>query len=455
MTRAIFPIARTTFVESLRQPVVLLLIMVSALAQIISTASTAYSLGYQSLETSEVAADNKLLFDIGLSTIFVVGVLLAGFVATAVFSKEIQNKTVLTVVSKPVGRVALVVGKFLGVAGAISIASVIMVIFLLMALRHGVLTTAADDVDWVVVLFGGSAVVLALGLAAWANFFYGWNFPQTAVLLMLPLLIVAYIVILFINHRWQLQSPSVSWMPQVVTACGFLVLAVLVLSAFALAFSTRLGQVMTIVLCLGLFLAALLSNYFVGRFVFRNNAIAQVDTVALADNTKPFIEEQGPLVIKLRRPLERSLPPGTPIWWSTSPNGFPMFVHAQYEAIPAQSLGDVNNLIGPKALGPAIIALSARDQEVTIRNIGPVPVAIDRLPESGDYLFTKSTQIRPVPLAIWGAIPNLQFFWVVDAVSQNRPLTPAYMGFGAIYALIHIIAALALAVILFQTRDVG
>ena len=46
------------------------------------------------------------------------------FVATAELSREIENKTVLTVVSKPVGRTTVIMGKYLGVSvtpGAIAL----------------------------------------------------------------------------------------------------------------------------------------------------------------------------------------------------------------------------------------------------------------------------------------------------------------------------------------------
>ena len=119
-------IARTTLIESLRQPVVLLLLLVCFLCQVISTWNTGYSLGYSTTESAEVTADNKLLFDIGLSTVFVIGALMAGFVATSAISREIENKTILTVISKPIARVSVILGKFLGISGALAIASTIM-----------------------------------------------------------------------------------------------------------------------------------------------------------------------------------------------------------------------------------------------------------------------------------------------------------------------------------------
>ncbi|MGQ0626673.1 MAG: hypothetical protein ACT4PL_01070, partial [Phycisphaerales bacterium] len=112
MLPLIFTIARTTFLESVRQPVYGLLIALCGLFQVINTSSLGYSLGYG--DSSEVSGDNKLLLDVGLATILFCGTLLAGFVATAALSREIENKTVLTVVSKPVPRPVVVIGKYIG-----------------------------------------------------------------------------------------------------------------------------------------------------------------------------------------------------------------------------------------------------------------------------------------------------------------------------------------------------
>ena len=55
----------------------------------------------------------------------------------------------------------------------------------------------------------------------------------------------------------------------------------------------------------------------------------------------------------------------------------------------------------------------------------------------------------------WGTAPNLQFFWLVDAVTQAHPIPPRYVGLVALYSLAQVTGLLALAVILFQKRDVG
>ena len=131
-------IAKNAFVESTRQPIYLVMVVLSGVFQYLNTAMSAYSMGLRNVD-GEVTGDNKLLFDIGMATVFGCGILLAAFIATATMSREIENKTVLTVVSKPVGRASVVIGKFLGVAASMAIAITMMTIFLLYAIRHGVL----------------------------------------------------------------------------------------------------------------------------------------------------------------------------------------------------------------------------------------------------------------------------------------------------------------------------
>ncbi len=452
-------IAKNTFIEATRQPIVFVLLMLSLVFQIFNTWNTGFSMGYSMDDTAEVTADNKLLFDIGLSTVFVIGTILAAFVATAAISREIENKTVLTVISKPVSRVTIILGKYLGVAGVLFTASIIMLGFLLIAVRHGVMQTAADDVDAPVLVFGGLGLFLVIGLSAWANFFYGWSFPQTAFMLLLPVTVIVYIALLPIGKEWKLQPITKDFLPQVVTACAALSLAILVLASVATAASTRLGQVMTIVVCFGFFVAALLSNFLVGRHVFVNNAVAMVESVQAKDISRSFITDQEPIVIQLNRALQKPIKQGDALYFSSSPNGFPPLHLEDYTVNPegkfAGDMSEVNDIKGAAAQGLGIFAFASGSQQVTAYNVGSRSVSLSRMPEKGDYIFTTPTKTRSALLAIWGALPNLQYFWLLDAVSQNRKVPATYLGLNALYAGVQIVAFLSIAVMLFQRRDVG
>jgi ABC-2 type transport system permease protein len=444
-------IATTTLRESLRQPVLMILVLLSAAFQAFAVANTGFSMGMES--ASEVSGDDKLLLDIGLATVFVCGTLLAGFVATSAMSREIENKTVLTVVSKPVGRPTLVLGKFLGVCGAILVATVTMLLFLLLAIRHQVMQTAADQMDQPVITFGLSAIFLAVALAAWCNYFYSWNFPQTVVVALLPLTLCAFLMALNFDKEWKIQPFLTDFKPQVAMACACLILAILVLCAIAIAASTRLGQVMTIVACLAVFLGALLSNYIVGRHVFKNNPVAQIKEVTIIDNDHPDFAKPGDsLRVLLKSPPVVAIKPGSSFYYSSGPNGFPMLTpeYPPFTGDPTKA----NDLMGA-GTPSRIVVTQVKDRELTIVNAGETPLYRYRPPEPEDYAFLEPTKTNYGLLAFWGVIPNLHVFWLLDAVTQARPVPLEYVVTACLYALAQIVAFLSLGVILFQRRDVG
>jgi len=51
--------------------------------------------------------------------------------------------------------------------------------------------------------------------------------------------------------------------------------------------------------------------------------------------------------------------------------------------------------------------------------------------------------------------PNFQLFWLADAVNQEHAIPMGYISSTLLYGVFLIIAALSLAVILFQRREVG
>lgn len=445
-------IARNTLVEALRQPAVFLVVVLSGILQILSVWWSAYSMGYRS-DPGEVAADEKLLFDIGLSTIFVCGMLLAAFISTAVISREIENKTILTMVSKPLSRASVVFGKFLGVAGATLIASVVMLAFLMLALRHGVLSTAADDPDQPVWTFGMGAVAISLLVAGAGNFLYGWSFPQTVMSVLTPLSIVAYLAVLAIGKKWEFQPLATDFKGQVLLACVSMSAAILVMTAVAVAASTRLSQVMTIVVCAGVFALGLLTNYFFGRFAFVNDPIATVAQAYPSDALNDSLSQSGQrYVVRLVTPPEVELKRGMQFLYGPTPNGLGTANHWSPQTPPEAVLAD--DLFGPD-VPAAVVITEVDDLTYTIRNIGSPPARVSRPPREGDFVFARPTKVRPAAAAIWSITPNMHFFWLVDAVSQARTIPLRHIGLVLAYAGCLVVGFLSIAVFLFQTRDVG
>lgn len=444
-------IARNTLVESLRQPIFFVLIFVSGLFQALNTAASGFSMGYT--ESAEVHGDDKMLLDVGMATVFVMGMVLAAFQATAVISREIQDKTILTIVSKPIARPTVVFGKYLGVSVAILMATLIMVTFLMFGVRHEVMTNASDTVDLPVVVFSVGAVFVSVLVAAWTNFFYGWSFAQIAVSIMTFLVPGAYLLTLLISHEWKFQPISTDFKPQILLSCAALGMAILVLTSIAVAASTRLSQVMTLVVCVGVFVMGLLSNHLLGKRAFLNDFAAIVETAQPERNEFESFRTPGArYTITLTNFPDESLTPGTPIYYGPSPQGIGMAVpdFEVYRGDPADE-----RLLQADDTPPGIMVKSAERKSLTIQNIGARPLWVERPPREGDYIFTRPTRVNPVALGAWSVVPNMHAFWLLDAVTQNRTIPVSHVARVGVYSLMQIGAFLGLAVVLFQRRDVG
>jgi len=262
MMQQVLTIASHTLIQSIRQPIFLVLVMVGAFALIISPSLAAYTL----------SNDNKLLIDLGLSTLLVVGLLLAGFTASLVLGSELENKTILTILSKPVSRPVVIVGKYLGLAGALGVAMWILSLVFVLTVRHGVLQTVRDPLDGPVWVFGLLAGVVSLLIGVGGNYLYNRVFSSVFVVALGGCITMAWLCVMFVDKQWGFQPIGSEFGDQGALQGGQLVIglvlvfeAVLVLGAVALAASTRLSEVMTLLVCVGVFLLGLVSDYMLGR----------------------------------------------------------------------------------------------------------------------------------------------------------------------------------------------
>jgi hypothetical protein len=342
MIQQLLTIIRNTFLESIRQPIYVVLLLVSALVTFLLPMLSSYTMD----------DDNKLLIDMGLSTLLLFGMLLAGFTATGVLATELENRTVLTVISKPVPRALFILGKYVGVSLALCLWFWIGSLDFFLAVRHGVMQTASDTFDIPVLTFGGLAFLMALGLAAGGNYLYHWVFTSTLVLSLAAALTVAGLLLLVVGHNGHFQALDTEFAAagalaggQRAIALAMILETVLLFSAVAIAASTRLGQLMTMVVCAGFFVLGLVSQTTFGA--------------AMAHRT--WQEEQG-------------------------------------------------------ASG----------------------VAAWVLPRLGYWI-----------------VPNLQFFWPGQALMQGNPIPLLHLATVTVYCLLYVVGLLLLAIILFQTREVG
>ncbi len=95
---------------------------------------------------------HRLILDLGLASINIFGVLIAIFVGISLVSKEIDKKTIYTIISKPVPRYAFLLGKYLGLVITLLANTIVMMIGLLVVLQ-------VMDVPVTVLLFKSFAMI--------------------------------------------------------------------------------------------------------------------------------------------------------------------------------------------------------------------------------------------------------------------------------------------------------
>ncbi|MBN2211603.1 MAG: hypothetical protein JW709_09435 [Sedimentisphaerales bacterium] len=272
MLRNLPPIITNTFTETLRQPIYGIIIGATILLFIFSPSLVMYTLD----------DDNLLLQDVGLSTLLVAGLLLAVFAAVGTVTEEIENKTVLTVVSKTVRRSVFIIGKFLGIAAAVLLAMYLLSLTLLFVIRQGVMQAAYNKADYVVIILGSIALGVTLIVSLAANYLYSLRFGSTAVVLWSILATILAGVLFFIDKDWHYNPQPQNLHFQMAGPILLTVIAVLVLTSIAVAAATRLNMVTTLLVCTIFFLLGTSLPFWLGPVIARGGVWQYVGQAALA-----------------------------------------------------------------------------------------------------------------------------------------------------------------------------
>lgn len=233
-------IAKNTLKEAVRQPVIILIIALLSGAVFFSQFVTFFSLGEEA----------RMLRDTCLASITVGGLLVAVFASASVISDEIEKKTAMTVLCKPVSRAEFIFGKYLGILLTLAVAyAVFFVVFCF--------TIWCNESPVVQGLFGlwwRNAPITQGRLAAWlgeeasgANEVAGgWAVVGA----------LAANAVLFVEKM----------LPDLVKALVLSFAEVSVLAAAAVAASTRLPTAVNAALCGSFFVLGHIQSYLVRAF---------------------------------------------------------------------------------------------------------------------------------------------------------------------------------------------
>ncbi len=263
-----FQLTRNTFRECLREPVFFLTIAAALLVIGSLPAVTLFVFSRQLY----------MILDNALALTLLLGFVAAALCATRCIRREMMNGTVLLLLSKPVPRFAYITAKILGINGAMAVFAVICcsatMIAALVALNPFHIDRTALLLYFLV--FGGSAAFGAV-----RNYLSQVSFAANTILaLLFSLPVLAGVCYGKANATLTVNdelSAMASFLPfaKLFPALLLIVLAVLLIATISAAFATRFSFLTNLFLCLGVFLAGLVSGPLMNR-------IAGVDSFAAA-----------------------------------------------------------------------------------------------------------------------------------------------------------------------------
>lgn len=121
----ILVIAKNVFQEMVRDRI---LYIIGFYALVLAVASRA-------LPEYAASTEDKMFLDVGIAAMSAISVIVAIFIGTGLVNKEIEKRTILLLIAKPVSRGELITGKFLGLSAVLAVLIVSMTAIYLLFLQ--------------------------------------------------------------------------------------------------------------------------------------------------------------------------------------------------------------------------------------------------------------------------------------------------------------------------------
>ncbi len=333
----------------------------------------------------------KLVKNSTLAVMLLAGLLGAVLSASASLAREIRTGTALAVLAKPVGRAQFLLAKYTGLVLALTLVTYVNLVAALLASRMAF--DAYGSTDLFAVGIFALALVVAYLLGGFSNFFLRRPFVSDAVFCLVLMVTVAFVVINFYTKEAKPQAfaTGVDW--RLIPAGILILFALWILAGLALACSTRLDIIPTLAICSALFLAGIMSDYLFGR---RADPVWRYDLQEEANSSR-WSDGQKALLKELANKYDR----------------------------------DRNGKVEPGEREQIDAADKAR---LAQHGMGGAWWA--------SVLYTVT--------------PNWQLFWLADALDSGKSTFHwGYVAKAFVYAVCYVGAALALAVLLFEERELS
>lgn len=163
--KLIYIIAVNTFKETIRNKVLYNILLVAAVALLLSL----------SFGDLSVFSRAQVMTDFGLATMSLTGLLMAVFIGVGLLGVEIANKTVYGVLARPVSRGAFILGKFAGLCGTLIVNFGLVAVVFFVAIRSLGVTLPPAVLYAVLLLLVEMLLIIAAAL-----FFSSFTTPTLA-----------------------------------------------------------------------------------------------------------------------------------------------------------------------------------------------------------------------------------------------------------------------------------
>ena len=270
MAQVFFHIARNTFRECVREPVYLVLLLISLTLNSLMPAFALFVFRNQ----------EKLVRDSDMATMLMFGMITAVLCASNAIHREIRNGTALLILSKPVSRPMFIAAKITGICAVMLLFCFLNGLCTLIALR-----VAVDQFRFDQLLFWGFLVLLVLALiyGAIMNYMNHKNFSQQT----LVFLVIAVPLWAIYAHFKPDNGKPLGLHGQTALAVALVTMAVIAMAVISTAISTVLNFVGNLTVSAFIFMLGLMSPYLFGIPASEGNLLAQI-LYAIVPNWQEF-----------------------------------------------------------------------------------------------------------------------------------------------------------------------
>ncbi len=178
--RKIWAIAFNTFRENIRDRILYNLLVFALIMIVLSIALVQLSTGQW----------ERIAVDVGLGSISIFGSLIAIFLGITLVSKEIEKRTIYTLLSKPISRTGFLIGKYLGLNFTILVNLLVMIVVYLLVLYFLKVKFNWAQAQAIILLFIKFSIVVAIAL-----FFSSFSTPTLSAIFTLSLFVIGHLTI--------------------------------------------------------------------------------------------------------------------------------------------------------------------------------------------------------------------------------------------------------------------